>query len=92
MVLVSGIYEITVCAFGRNAIPNLVINGEPLNNKEIENINPVNGLKKQATKRKKDKEGIGHKICEFLMLPARSRVCVTVPFEGAEGFLNIKRL
>lgn len=51
----SGIYEITVCAFGRNAFPNLVINGEPLNNKEIENINPANGFKKQTTKRKKDK-------------------------------------
>jgi len=26
------------------------------------------------------------------MLPARSRISVVVPSEGAEGFLNIKRL
>lgn len=48
--------------------------------------------KKQAAKRKRDKESIGNKICEYIMLPARSRISVTVPLEGVEGFLNIRRL
>lgn len=30
LVLASGIYEISVCIFGRNAIPNLIINGDSI--------------------------------------------------------------
>lgn len=42
-------------------------------------MNTTNTNKKQGFKRKKDKESIGHKICEYVMLPARSRISVTVP-------------
>lgn len=30
LVLVAGIYQITSCIFGRNAIPNIIINGDPI--------------------------------------------------------------
>ena len=80
--LVSGIYEITSCLFGRNSIPNIIINGDPIYSKDVENTNSCNSTKK-CIKKKKDKESIGHKVSEFVLLPARSRVSVTAPLEGA---------
>ena len=47
---------------------------------------------KKTGKKKKDKELNGFKVSEFVMLPSRSRISVVVSHEGAEGFINIRRL
>ena len=40
----------------------------------------------------KEKDIVGNKMIEFLMLPERSRVSVVTPLEGSERFLKIKGL
>ena len=71
-----------------------MINGEAILPRQEENFNSTNLSKKGSmVKRKKEnKEMVGYKIQEFITLPARSRICVIVPAEGAEGVLNVKRL
>ena len=80
--------------FGRNSYPALMINGETIGSRQEENTNTMNQMKRTSTttKRRKDKEYVGHKIQEFVTLPARSRISVCVPLEGGEGLLNIRRL
>ena len=45
-----------------------------------------------ASKKRKQKEVIGVRLTEYLMLPPRARLSITYNGEhGAEGFLNLKR-
>ncbi len=88
LIISAGVYEVTACAFGRATL-TVLANGEAVNARSEENSA---GMANRKPRKRKEKEVGSSSICEYLMLPQRSRISVSLAGEAAEGLLSIRRL